>query len=177
MGSMKTAGGKGMAERIKFIGPNGETKKTKERTLGDITNRLEARPVNLKPGWVGIRQEKEKLFKKVAAELKVGRIGPEEEIVGQFSFSFPPKSNSSSLTVERVGAHGLRPLDPPALVPNTAPDPCPNRVSPKLSAAGKPRGADKGSQVQGAGEDEQMQEEAWSDCQSDEAMEATPSLD
>lgn len=45
------------------MGPNGEPKKTKEKPLMEIKNRLEAQPINLKPGCIGLKQALEKLKK------------------------------------------------------------------------------------------------------------------
>lgn len=51
---------KGVADRIRVMGPNGEPKKIKERPLKEITNKLETRPINLKPCQTGLRQASEK---------------------------------------------------------------------------------------------------------------------
>lgn len=58
--SLRPLSNKGLADRIKVMCLNGETKKTKEKPLMEITNKLVAQPINLKLNWVGLRQSLEK---------------------------------------------------------------------------------------------------------------------
>lgn len=73
--NLRTSGGRGLAERIRVIGPNGETKE-KDRALGKITSMLQARPVAFKPGWAEARQEKDKFLRGMSAELNMGLARP-----------------------------------------------------------------------------------------------------
>lgn len=60
---------KGVADRIKLTGPNGETMKTKEKPLKEITNKLVAQPINIKPSWARLRRSLEKSKGNVEEQL------------------------------------------------------------------------------------------------------------
>lgn len=86
--SLRPLSKNGLAERIWVLGPNGEPKKLKERSLKEITNRLEVQPRISKVGRSGLRQVVEKLHK--IGDDRVGLIdsgGPR-----QFESPPPPRS-------------------------------------------------------------------------------------
>lgn len=60
------------ADRIRVVGPNGETKKTKDKPLKEITNKLVAQPVILKSNWSGLKQSFER--SKVSVEHKLNML-------------------------------------------------------------------------------------------------------
>lgn len=98
-----------MADRIRVVDPNGETKKTKEKPLKEITNKLVAQPVNLKPSWAGLRQSLEKSKGNVGEKLNLCVNGGLER--GPGTFNIQPRPTKSSANSGRVGQHEPRPLD------------------------------------------------------------------
>lgn len=62
---------KGVVDWIRVVGPKGETKKTKEKPLKEITTKLVAQPFNLKPSWTGLKQSLEKSKGNVEEKLNL----------------------------------------------------------------------------------------------------------
>lgn len=100
-----------VAERIWVVGPYGESNKLEKKPLKDISNRLEAQPIILKPGRTGLCNIFEKLNK--GGEEQVGIIIYEANIIwpNHFESPLPPRHTTSMSNAERAGLHETRPHD------------------------------------------------------------------
>lgn len=167
---------KGLEDRIKIMGPNGEAKKTKEKPLKEITNKLVSQPINLKPNWVGLRQSLEKFKGNVEEQLNLcAQVGSDR---GPNLFNLQSRPTTVSANSSTVKQHEPRPPGLTHLTTNKIIERSPNALNHAPSSAEVRNHEGQGAAATMVGRDDLMQEESLSDCQSEEAMViATPSID
>lgn len=169
--SIKPLFRRGHVERIKVVGPNTETKRTKERPLREITNKLVAQPAILKPNWAGSRQAFDKPSKSPFTLSGKLPVGTDQERM----FAFPPNPLVCPGKVARVECQEPRPPDPT--------HPTGHLISPANPKAPFPTSAPNSTvsfvelqaEARRDEEDAATQDERWSGCRSEEAMDiSTP---
>lgn len=155
----------GTAEGIHFMGPKGEAKKMKEKALNDIKNKLDPWPAVLKSERVVMRLGSFKQTREDGDCLLQAQERPANNINGPCAFSFPLRDISACGAVQRVGQHETRPPDRNETSEQVH-KPM-NHKFPNLTREIGERVLVRQDEANQAGEENLMQEERWSDAQSD----------
>lgn len=169
--SLRPFGQKGVSERIRVFGPNGELKRSKEKSVNEFINKLEAHPISLKPGRSNLRQTLDKVLKEKRGVAQTAPSVVETRMDGN-SFIYPPKPTVAAGKATRTGLHETRPPDLPHPASKVGEEIHTVQPSPTIPAQKDGRHVDVPKSTE-----ELMHEEDWSDCQSEEAMDiATPTV-
>lgn len=168
--SLRSLFRKGHKDRVKVVGPKAEPKRSKDRPLKDLTNKLVVPPVNLKKTLIGPRQGAEKPNRGYVLSASSNRSEPAHE-AGQFRF--PPDPSVKPGKAAQVGSQEPRPPEPTQLAGDFKSSPNPKPPNPPqfpISFAGYGERQTEPKEIE---EEVFMQKEQWSDCQTEEEMEIT----